>query len=72
MIRLPGRVCNGGKNIIPLKEWIISEDLLERRVGGQKLQNISDPQTLAADAGVAATFSGFDGDSRQQIALHKL
>ena len=67
MIGLPGGIEKGGLDVLRLKERVVAENLLVRGAGGEKLEQIHDAKTGAADAGASATFAGFDGDAFERF-----
>jgi len=48
-----GRVLNGGVDVLTLKEGVVSQNLIMARSIGQKFENVSDTDALAANAGTA-------------------
>jgi hypothetical protein len=62
MIDLQGRVFNCCQDIFALQEWVVGEDFLKRSAGAQQLQNVYDPDALAANARASAAFVRLDGN----------
>lgn len=63
MVRLAGGIEQRGPDVLGLKKWVVAEDFLVGRAGGEKLEQIHDPEPGATDARSPATLAGFDGDS---------
>lgn len=72
MINLIGGVTDCGEDVITLKESVIVKDFFVRGAVGEEFKYIGDADAFAADAGLAATFSGFESNSGKQIGFHML
>ena len=67
MIGLPGGIEKGRMDVPQLKKGVVAENFLVGRASGEKLEQIHDAKTGAADAGAAATFAGFDSDAFERF-----
>ena len=70
MVGLTRRVGDGGDDVLPLEEGVVTEDLLEPGARGQQVENVADAQALAANAGLPPALAGFDRDAGEEIAFH--
>ena len=71
MISLIGRVVESSENVFALKKWVILENFVERRSRSKQLENITNADAQAADAGTTAAFAGVNGDSLKMFTLHR-
>src|SRR5579884_4061945 len=70
MVSLQRRIFNRRKYVLAFKVRIIAENFLERRLGAKQFQNVSDPDSHAADAWPAAEFPRFNGYAFEKLGLH--
>jgi hypothetical protein len=54
MVQTPGGILEAGGDFLWLQVRILLQDLLRRLARGQQLQDVTDPDAHAADAGTAA------------------
>ena len=72
MVRLVGRILNSCQNVLTLKIGIVLQDLLVRCPSTEELQNVSNANPHAPNAGAAAAFPRLNGDSFQKVGLHRI
>jgi len=59
----PSRIGKCGKDVLPLQTGIEPQHAVDRLAAGQQAGDGADGDADASDAGLAAHYSGVDGDS---------
>jgi len=70
MIGLACGILNGGKNIFPLQEWVVGEDLFVRSSSRQQIEDVRDAHAKTADARASAALALFNRDPLQSFDAH--
>ena len=71
VVRLVCRILNCCQNVVPFKIGIVLQNLLVRRPGAEKLQNVCDANPHATNARTPAAFPRLYRDSFQKVGFHR-
>jgi hypothetical protein len=72
VVGLASRIFNGGKNIFPFQEGVISENFFEGSAARQEFQDVGNAETESPNAGAASALSFLHGYPLQPFDAHKL
>ena len=65
MVYLPGGILKARANVVPLKKFVILQDLLLRHTGAQHIEHVLDSQAIMTDARLSAALLRIEGYSLQ-------
>ena len=71
VICLVGRIIEGCKDVLSLKERVICQNFVERSACGKQFQNVSNTNALPANTRTPTAFASFNCNSLLTCLFHK-
>lgn len=72
LVDAQGGVLEAGVQVVVVEAWIRGEDFRARAPGSQQVQDVTDGDSQAANAGAARHHGGIDGDAIQFVHVREI